>query len=170
MRWAPNPCLEAAMCGQTNSTFSVFFDISAFGKSRFNIRTGRPNRITMFAILKKKKSKKKIFQNKLFGSCWKRNKKLPRNNLCQRVLPNRRRRCRIYLHKANPTYDFWAYSYNSSIVVCRLERFKSRTILFCSWSQAYDRELQRQCCKNLQRHELACAFENKCIFFYLKTL
>jgi hypothetical protein len=41
---------------------------------------------------------------------------------------------------------------------------------FSSWSQSYDRELQRQHCKKVQRPRVASyvvRFENKSMFFYI---
>jgi hypothetical protein len=41
---------------------------------------------------------------------------------------------------------------------------------FWPWSQSYDRELQRQRCKNLQRHEWPSAFwKQKYLLLFLKT-
>jgi hypothetical protein len=41
-------------------------------------------------------------------------------------------------------------------------------VLKITWSESYDRELQRQRCKKLQRHDYLCAFRKQKYFLYFE--
>jgi hypothetical protein len=46
--------------------------------------------------------------------------------------------------------------------------FAVKRFQLCAWRQSYDRELQRQRCRKLQRHEQPSAFRNSNNFLLLK--